>query len=115
MEQKTEAKKPAAKKPAAKKPAEQPAEQKAPKKMYKVSKEFLGIVRNVFGSKPFVQVAGVMPLLGKEEMTEGEVNTIINVLGNYPFDEVNQIFTMVQQHVRPIEAEEKTEAEKPAK
>jgi hypothetical protein len=45
----------------------------------------------------------------------GEVNTIINVLGNYPFDEVNQIFAMVQQHVRPIEAEEKTEAEKPAK
>ncbi|HRW20875.1 MAG TPA: hypothetical protein P5509_02785 [Bacteroidales bacterium] len=106
MAQKTETKKPATKKP---------AEQKAPEKMYKISKEFLGVVRNVFGSKPFIQVAGVMPLLGKEEMTEGEVNTIINVLGNYPFDEVNQIFTMVQQHVKPIEAEEKTEAEKPAK
>lgn len=75
-------------------------------KMYDVSKEFLVAVRNVFGKKPFIEVAGVIQLLNKNRLTEKEINSIINVLGNYPYDEVNQIFVMTQEHVKLVKENE---------
>ncbi|MCK9575380.1 MAG: hypothetical protein WC979_00890 [Candidatus Pacearchaeota archaeon] len=82
--------------------------EQAVENQFTVSKEFSGAVRNLFGTKPFSQVAGVMPLIGKEVMTEKEINTIIGVLGNYPYDEVANIFAGVKDHVKLVTPEAET-------
>ena len=80
-----------------------------PMQNYNVSQEFRQAVRGIFGTKPFIQVAGIITLLEKDVMTEAEVNNIINVLGNFSYDEVAQIFTTIQQHVKPVVNETKEE------
>lgn len=84
---------------------EQPVQEapKTPEKVFSVSEEFRGAVRKLLGAKPFVQVAGVITLLDKETMLESEINAIINTLGNFPYDEVANVFGSVKGHVKEIE------------
>lgn len=72
-------------------------------KLFSVSKEFSSIVRNLLGTKPFVQVMSIIPMLEKDTLTETEVNVLLNIIGEYPYDEVAQIFVMVKDHVKPKE------------
>jgi hypothetical protein len=69
---------------------------------YELSIELSKTLRNYFGKKPFVDVADVMYLIKKPIVTEVEINVLINRLGQYPYDEVEQLFDMFQTNVKPV-------------
>lgn len=78
-------------------------------KKFKITKEFLIAIRKYFGTKPFIHVAGPMSILVKEEMNESEVNSIINTLGSYPYDEVADLFGAIKTNIAEIKIDAENE------
>jgi len=77
----------------------QPIPSDKSEQMYKISEEFQKMTQKVLGTKPFITVANIMPLAQRELLTESEINSILNVLGQFPYDEVSKVFALVQTHV----------------
>jgi len=63
---------------------------------FEIDEKFKQALRQYFGTKPFIEVMEVVQVLGKKELTQQESNTIINILGSYPYDEVEPYFVMLQ-------------------
>ena len=77
---------------------------------YEISEDVVSILRKYFGTKSFVEVADVIPLLKKKILAEDEINLIINRLGLYPYDEVESIFNLLPKNIKQFTAAETANA-----
>jgi hypothetical protein len=67
-------------------------EQNVEMKKYTMNEEIRGIIRSYLGTKPFIEVAEVIPMISIDVLTEEQINTLINYIGRYAYDEVKGIF-----------------------
>lgn len=69
---------------------------------YEMTEKLSVILRKYFGSKSFVNVADVIELLKKNILSEKEINIIVSRLGDYPYDEVVDIFNLFHSNVKQL-------------
>lgn len=73
------------------------------KSLYQLSEGLKKTLRTYYGTKPFIAAMNAIQLIAKNELTEDEANYIINDIGQYPYDEVEQIFALMQTEIKQIE------------
>jgi len=90
--------------------AHQEVEQQAYVPTYKVKPEFKQAVFDAIGKFPFNQINSVMQAVNVEVMDHNTLTQIINVLGNFPYQNVFQLLTNINSYVEQEIPEEEVEA-----
>jgi len=93
----------------------QTEEQVQAEKIFEVDDKLTQILRNYLGSKPFMDVAQAIRMLNSKEFTEKQINTIINVMGKYPYDEVQEIFSLFSTNIKQTTTKPEEQASKAEK
>lgn len=73
---------------------------------YEITEQLSKLLRKYFGTKAFVQVADVIQLIQKKVLTEKEIDLVINRVGEYPYDEVEEIFGLFSTNIKLVELKE---------
>ena len=90
----------------------QNVEQNAYVPTYKVKPEFKEAVFKAIGKYPFNQIQSIMTAINVEVMDHNTLTQVINVLGNFPYQDVSGLLSSINDFVEQIvEDEEETEKE----
>lgn len=67
-------------------------------------------IHKIIANKPFNAVFGITQVISKDTLTEQEANAVINAIGQFPYAEVADFFSKVQEYFKQENKEEtKTE------
>ena len=80
---------------------------------YAITDDTRTAIMQCIASKPFNTVFGITKAIEKDLLSEEEANAIINAMGQFPYAEVAEFFSKVQELFVPIEAP--AEVAKPVK
>jgi hypothetical protein len=80
----------------------QVVETKAYVPTYKVRPEFKAAVMKAIGKYPFNQIAQIMQAINVEVMDHNTLTQVINVLGNFPYQDVNGLLASVNDYVEQV-------------
>jgi len=69
---------------------------------YKVRPEFKAAVMKAIGKYPFNQIAQIMQAINVEVMDHNTLTNVINVLGNFPYQDVNGLLASVNDYVEQV-------------
>jgi hypothetical protein len=69
---------------------------------YRVKPEFKAAVMKAIGKYPFNQIAQIMNAINVEVMDHNTLTQIINVLGNFPYQDVNVLLGTVNDYVEMV-------------
>lgn len=71
---------------------------------FTVSPDFKARVADILGKKKFTQVFPFMNLINREGFTynEQELNQLIQFIGEYPYNEVAELFTLMPTLVKEV-------------
>lgn len=69
---------------------------------YKISPKFKEAVLRALGKHPFNQVAGILQALNVETMDHNTLNQLVNVLGQFPYEEIGGVITNVNQFIEQV-------------
>ncbi len=69
---------------------------------YKVLPKFKQELMRIVGKYPYNQIAGIMSAVNVEVMDHNTLTQIINVLGNFPFAEINPFLEHINDFVEQI-------------
>jgi hypothetical protein len=74
---------------------------------YVVSPEFKTQVSEILNTKKFTAVFPYMNLINREgnTFTESEMNSIVQFIGEFPYQEVAEFFAKIPQLAKPIKEE----------
>lgn len=73
-------------------------------KVYVITEDFVKAIQEVLSTKPYLQVKDVIGSI-RTEMSEHEINQVLNFVGQYPYKEVAGIFNAIQDHVKEKQEE----------
>ena len=80
----------------------QPIEQDSYVPRYKVKPEFKDAVLKAIGKYPFNQIAQIMQAVNVESMDHNQLNQVVNVLGNFPYQDVAPLMGHVTDYVEQV-------------
>ena len=83
--------------------ATQAVETKAYVPTYKIKPELKQNVMKAIGKYPFNQIASIMNAVNVEVMDHTTLTNIINVLGNFPYQDVSPLLAKINDYVEIIE------------
>ena len=69
---------------------------------YKVKPEFKQAVLKAIGKYPFNQIAQIMNAINVEVIDHNTLTQIINVLGNFPYQDVAPLLTSIHDYVEQV-------------
>jgi len=69
---------------------------------YKVRPEFKAAVMKAIGKYPFNQIAQIMQAINVEVMDHNTLTQVINVLGNFPYQDVAPLLGSVNDYVEQV-------------
>ncbi len=69
---------------------------------YKVKPELKVAVMKAIGKYPFNQIASIMQAIQVEVMDHNTLNQIINVVGNFPYQDVAPLLAVINDYVELI-------------
>ena len=84
----------------------QEVEQKAYVPTYKVKPEFKAAVLEAIGKFPFNQINSIMQAINVEVVDHNTLTQILNVLGNFPYQNVEQLISNINNFVEQIVEED---------
>lgn len=73
---------------------------------YKVKPELKTAVLKAIGKYPFNQIASIMAAINVEVMDHNTLNQVINVLGNFPYQDVSGLLNTIKDYVEMIVEDE---------
>ena len=69
---------------------------------YKVKPEFKKAVLQAIGKYPFNQIAQIMQAIDVEFIDHNQLNQVVNVLGNFPYQDVAPLMGRVTDYVEQV-------------
>ena len=73
---------------------------------YKVKPEFKAAVNKAIGKYPFNQIAQIMQAINVEFMDHNQLNQVVNVIGNFPYQDVAPLMTQITDLVEQVVEED---------
>lgn len=83
----------------------QKVETKAYVPTYKIHPELKGAVMKAIGKYPFNQIASIMNAVNVEVMDHTTLTNVINVLGNFPYQDVSPLLSTINDYIEQIDEE----------
>ena len=80
----------------------QEVEQNAYVPTYKVKPEFKQAVMEAIGKFPFNQINSIMQAVNVDTMDHNTLTQVINVLGNFPYQNVAPLLTNINNYVEQV-------------
>jgi len=78
--------------------------------MFTITDSTRDAIHKIIANKPFNAVFGITQVISKDSLTEKEANAVINAIGQFPYAEVADFFSKVQEYFKQENKEEaKTE------
>ena len=81
---------------------QQEVEQNAYVPTYKVKPEFKEAVFKTIGKYPFNQIQSIMTAINVEVMDHNTLTQIINVMGNFPYQDVHGLLSTINDYVEQV-------------
>jgi len=69
---------------------------------YKIKPELKAAVLRAVGKYPYNQIAGIMGAINVEVMDHNTLTQIINVLGNFPFEQIQPFLDHINEYVEQV-------------
>lgn len=69
---------------------------------YKVKPEFKNAVKRAIGKYPFNQIHGIMNAISGEVIDHQALTQVINVLGNFPYQDVHVLLASINDFVEQV-------------
>jgi len=69
---------------------------------YKIKPELKQAVLKAIGKYPFNQIAQIMGAINVEVMDHHTLTNVVNVLGNFPYQDVHQLLATVNDYVELV-------------
>lgn len=69
---------------------------------YRVRPEFKAAVMKAIGKYPFNQIASIMNAVNVEVMDHNTLSQIVNVLGNFPYQDVSGLISTINDYVELV-------------
>jgi hypothetical protein len=69
---------------------------------YRVLPKFKQELMRIVGKYPYNQIAGIMGAINVEVMDHNTLTQIINVLGNFPFEQIQPFLDHINEYVEQV-------------